>query len=239
MPKDVVCSNCGSEFTVTPSRYKRNTSGNFYCSNKCQSNGMVRDEHPRWNDSLKFSCKYCGKEFRGKKGNPNTYCSQTCAGKDKPLKDRVDDEVWERIKEEQSERFSGENNPMKNEETKGEVIKKMTQTRKEQGSPWNKGENNGMYGKTGRDNPAWRGGGEDYYGESWVELRRNARKRDNYECQNCGKREESIDRELDVHHIKPRRKFDNVENANYMENVITLCMSCHRMAEFGDLEVEN
>lgn len=239
MPVNVTCSVCSDEFSVTPSRYEKNDSGRFYCSNECFSEGISGQGHPDWNDELTFSCKYCGETFRGKTGNPNIYCSQECAGKDKPPKERFDDEVWEEIKKKCSERFTGETNPMKDEETKKQVIERMTETRREQGSPWNEGSGNGMFGVTGSDNPAWRGGEEEYYGESWVKMRRKRREKDNYTCQNCGKSEEDIDRELDVHHITPRREFENVDDANYIENLITLCMSCHRRAEFGDLEVSN
>ncbi|WP_236044816.1 HNH endonuclease [Haloarcula nitratireducens] len=48
-------------------------------------------------------------------------------------------------------------------------------------------------------------------------------------------------RNPDVHHITPVKWFigsDNHtrEDAHYLENVVSLCISCHRKAEFGKIE---
>jgi DEAD/DEAH box helicase domain-containing protein len=75
------------------------------------------------------------------------------------------------------------------------------------------------------------------YGPSWPSARQAARARDGYVCRQCGapQREE---REHDVHHIRPFREFGFIpgENhndrlANDLENLITLCPSCHHRAE--------
>jgi 5-methylcytosine-specific restriction endonuclease McrA len=57
----------------------------------------------------------------------------------------------------------------------------------------------------GDKNPAWNGGYEPYYGPNWKEQRRKALKRDRNTCQECGATE--TDKEHDVHHIIPFRKF--------------------------------
>jgi DEAD/DEAH box helicase domain-containing protein len=75
------------------------------------------------------------------------------------------------------------------------------------------------------------------YGPSWPAARKAARERDSYRCRQCGapQREE---REHDVHHVRPFREFGFIpgENhndrlANDLENLITLCPSCHHRAE--------
>jgi DEAD/DEAH box helicase domain-containing protein len=75
------------------------------------------------------------------------------------------------------------------------------------------------------------------YGPSWPAARKAARARDSYRCRQCGapQREE---REHDVHHVRPFREFGFIpgENhndrlANDLENLITLCPSCHHRAE--------
>lgn len=71
-------------------------------------------------------------------------------------------------------------------------------------------------------------------GPNWATQRRLARERDHYTCQVCGATEESLNREHDVHHIKPFKEFgyipgvnENYMEANALDNLITLCRSCH------------
>src|SRR4030067_1047660 len=77
--------------------------------------------------------------------------------------------------------------------------------------------------------PGWRGGYEPYYGPNWNIQRNKARQRDNYLCQDCGVSEPVIGQELDVHHINPFRLFGikHYQKANKINNLITLCKSCH------------
>ena len=67
------------------------------------------------------------------------------------------------------------------------------------------------------------------YGPAWNKLRAQVRARDEYRCQVCGKVEG--DRTHDVHHITPLRAFISISDANRLDNLITLCQSCHRKAE--------
>jgi hypothetical protein len=71
------------------------------------------------------------------------------------------------------------------------------------------------------------GEGEYVYGSGWVEARQETLERDNYTCQVCAYRDKSNH----VHHIKPRRKFDDVSKSNTLDNLITLCNSCHSRFE--------
>jgi len=80
----------------------------------------------------------------------------------------------------------------------------------------------------GKDSPNWEGGYSLKYSGSWRSIRRKVRKRDG-ECQKCGKVPRN--RNLDVHHIKPVREFDNFENAHSDENLVSLCRSCHGKVE--------
>jgi len=70
------------------------------------------------------------------------------------------------------------------------------------------------------------GTGEDYYGENWYVQRRATVERDGGRCRVCGD-----DEHVHVHHIKPRRKFDDVSNSNTLDNLITLCPSHHAKLE--------
>ncbi|WP_306438828.1 HNH endonuclease [Natronococcus pandeyae] len=44
-------------------------------------------------------------------------------------------------------------------------------------------------------------------------------------------------REPDVHHITPVREFENPQRAHTVDNLISLCRSCHRLAEIGSIDV--
>jgi len=81
----------------------------------------------------------------------------------------------------------------------------------------------------GEDNPNYRHGkyagrsGVKYPAEFDRELREKVRERDNRECQHCGA---SLDGRLHVHHI------DTDKENNSMDNLVSLCSSCHKSLEW-------
>ena len=79
----------------------------------------------------------------------------------------------------------------------------------------------------------------DYYGPNWREQRRKTRKRDQYECQICGRSEEELNERLSVHHRIPFRRFGliNYLIANQLGNLISLCRGCHRRVEKGKIQL--
>ncbi len=86
-----------------------------------------------------------------------------------------------------------------------------------------------------RDAGAWTNDPNDY-GPDWNKIRDRVRARDNYTCQVCGAVEST--RQHDVHHKIPFKAFvragspDPAHNeANRLENLTTLCPSCHHKAE--------
>ena len=92
-----------------------------------------------------------------------------------------------------------------------------------------------------RDQGLWRDDPIDY-GPNWAIQREIARARDEYRCQACGAPE--TDRSHDVHHKTPFRAFMSMQGsnqtdqraqfyalANHLDNLVTLCPSCHRRAE--------
>ncbi|MDG5817244.1 HNH endonuclease [Natronococcus sp. A-GB7] len=88
----------------------------------------------------------------------------------------------------------------------------------------------------GSEHHQWEGGPIEY-GREWWRVRRQALERDEYECQHCGADAEELDRNPDVHHVRPVRSFETVEDAHTLNNVVTLCRSCHRRAEAGSISV--
>ncbi|MFN8500054.1 MAG: DEAD/DEAH box helicase [Anaerolineae bacterium] len=82
----------------------------------------------------------------------------------------------------------------------------------------------------------WRFDPNDY-GPTWAAQRDKARTRDGYRCRACGAPERP-GRGHDVHHLQPFRSFGYARGhnrhdlvANRLENLVTLCPSCHRRAE--------
>lgn len=90
---------------------------------------------------------------------------------------------------------------------------------------WNEGENHPMYN----------GGVVDEFGKNWHKKRKQRLKLDDYECVICKISNKKHYKEkgygLDVHHIKPRRAFEDIEKSNKIENLISLCRSCHKKVE--------
>lgn len=92
----------------------------------------------------------------------------------------------------------------------------------------------GMDMPTGEDHWSWKETPDHRpAGEEWVELRRQVRERDAYECQVCGVAESDMDRQLDVHHLRRVRDRDDAraQVTADAENLVALCRSCHRRVE--------
>ena len=79
---------------------------------------------------------------------------------------------------------------------------------------------------SGEDHYAWVGGHPAYYGKNWREQRQKALERDGHECRVCGKGEN-----LHVHHVHKIRSFSDPTEANYLDNLVTLCQNCHKKWE--------
>ena len=65
----------------------------------------------------------------------------------------------------------------------------------------------------------------------WSNLKQIVRKRDNYTCQICGAKEDG--KAHDVHHRIPFKQFTNIEEANQLTNLTTLCRTCHLRVEMN------
>ncbi|WP_245799943.1 HNH endonuclease [Haladaptatus litoreus] len=86
----------------------------------------------------------------------------------------------------------------------------------------------------GENHHQWEGGTINY-GRKWWRVRREALNRDEKTCQNCGADEAELGQAPDVHHRIRVRDFDVPQNAHYLDNVITLCRTCHRNVEEGNV----
>lgn len=91
-----------------------------------------------------------------------------------------------------------------------------------------KGEQNGMYGRTGEDNPRWRGGCTPerqafYASREWAAACSAVWARDNATCQRCGIHHSKAV-QFHIHHIV---SFSVVELRAEVSNLILLCETCH------------
>jgi DEAD/DEAH box helicase domain-containing protein len=73
---------------------------------------------------------------------------------------------------------------------------------------------------------AWGSDANDY-GPGWPRVKTRALERDGHACSACG----STVPPLHVHHRTPFRAFATAADANRLDNLVTLCPSCHRKAE--------
>ncbi|MCO6449219.1 MAG: DEAD/DEAH box helicase [Caldilineales bacterium] len=77
------------------------------------------------------------------------------------------------------------------------------------------------------------------YGPNWQQQRERTRARDGFRCSQCGTPERP-NRQHDVHHVRPFRSFgyrpgenEAYLDANRLENLRTLCRTCHQRLEQG------
>lgn len=95
-------------------------------------------------------------------------------------------------------------------------------------------------GIPGEDHPHWNGGHSGWRGSNWTSIRAEVRSRDDHECRVCGEPavyERGASHQ--VHHITPFGDHDDHEEANSLDNLVLLCISCHRSLEgrWTDLDI--
>lgn len=240
------CENCGAEFTRRASLIGR------FCSKACgdaQSKG--RPANP--NNQYETTCPGCGRTFTVYRWREVTHCSKecwyaathvaaTCEGCGKEY-DHIKAHIGRKFC---SNRCKGLANVDNIAHFQASAYKTSclecsatftTTPKRSRGkfcsrvcfTAWML-----VNAPKGEDATNWRGGYDDYYGPSWRPARRAARERDKV-CQDCGRTREENGRELDVHHIVPRRAFtrDQHEEANDLANLVTLCPVCHITREWA------
>ena len=81
----------------------------------------------------------------------------------------------------------------------------------------------------------WDRTANSHYIGKWKEIRTEAIQRDEEHCQDCGmvrgEHQEEYGRDLEVHHLTPVREFDDPEEADQLDNLVTLCAQCHGKRE--------
>jgi len=204
------CPDCGKELSTE--------------SGKDSHRSQVHD----WSRMVEVTCEQCGDTFERKRSvqeqSDSTICSEEC------------NHAF------QSEQYSGEQSHEWNGGPKedtcpvcGEVFNHRNKQQTccsrdcaDELRDWPSGE----------DHPRWNPERDwwPYYGANWSEQREKARNRDGA-CQICGLTSQAYrclhGKALDVHHITPFKEYDEHEEAKRLENLMTLCASCHNIVERG------
>jgi len=242
----ITCEYCGEE---AEKRQRKARNDHEFCSrdcyNKYQSDNLSGQNASAWEGrTVVVTCDHCGQNTEKYEGNleknKKAFCSRGCHAK------------W------QSENKTRENNYQYKPENQvdckwcGETHHKSDSKLKRNENHFCSNECRGKWqseNRCGENHPRWIENNTTIsYGGTWPQKRRERLEKDNHECVVCGKSnaQEEIDtgRGLSVHHIRKARKFIqdngtlNEEKAHRMENLVTLCHSCHRRWEGIPLKPE-
>lgn len=223
------CTECGERFY---SEHEKS-----YCSDSCRELGasFEGEANPNYRGGKEATaCNICGESFEfypsEKPGNYCPSCVETEPWRHDPDNSRSANPRWNGGKVELTcanceatfERYPSE--------TGGEVSLCSNSCRYEWLSK----------AFAGEGHPNWEGGRNGNYGSGWTRVREKALERDGYRCIVCGTTSEELGRNPDVHHIVPARRFAEHEtlarvDAHTLDNLVSLCPSCHRKAEFGNI----
>ena len=222
----LVCPECGKEFYCKPAQQK-NSSLNFCCCS-CSSKyySKIRSENLKM-----IPCDHCGKMHHQNKYKIDNFdhhfCSKECCNEYKKT-------------------LIGEKNPKyKRTEVKCSYCGKtllLTDSKINRTKQYHYCSRECMSKHYiglvyGENHPSWKGGYDNvYYGPNWKRISEQVRKRDNHTCQRCGKKQENI--ALPVHHIIPLREFEDYNEGNDINNLITLCPTCHGIVEQNGMDFD-
>jgi hypothetical protein len=222
------CDNCGREFYC---EYEKR-----YCSEDCRdvSTSFSGRDNPNYRDRKeRTECEICGDEFEyypsDKEGSYCPDCVETESWRDPPTLSGPDNPQWSEPRQDDCG-VCGERIERRPSGFGGTVAVCSEECRRKLLSE--------LF--SGPGHPNWSGGGVDAYGTGWNETRRSALERDDYACVICSTSGSELGRNPDVHHIVPVRAFaesdrHDIEDAHFLDNVVSLCPSCHSEAESGTI----
>jgi len=222
---EVACDHCGETKIVVPDRVERYDK--HYCDNVCSGadRGNCKTVECHWCGDDNEISKYRVENFE------RNFCDDNCKGAWQSTRTGEDAPAYKPNKQHTAECANC-----------GGEVGHRTPTRIERADrnfcapncfeEWQKTDAH----PSGPDHPNYKGY-EYYYGPSWDERRERALEVYSRCCALCGKHENEHYRSLDVHHIRPFRKFQkddgsyDFESANAVENLVPLCNSCHKKWE--------
>ena len=229
---DTECAECGEDVHVPPSQVKEvdgYEQKNYFCGKECESSFKSREwvgeNHPSWDGGkVRTYCEECGSQYMviQSEEDSSKYCSRDCVYKAQS----VEKEGYDCVNCETTVKRYPYNVKCDNVVCSDECLKEHFSDN-----------------RRGEGNPQWQGGRFEYYGPNWPEQREKTLERDNHSCQECDmtrdKHYQNYDEDLHVHHKVPRRQIINKEEptieqselANSLDNLVTVCKSCHRKLE--------
>ena len=244
---EIRCDFCGAKLIKWPSRVQNHNFCDVDCKRKWQSQAFKGENHPNY-QRIAVLCNYCSVEVKKPpceiERAEHHFCSSKCHSLWMSENELGEDHFnWRRIKVRCA--------------YCGELLDRM---RNHVERVENSFCDNDCFARwrsenvVGKEHPRWRGGRLPYYGPNWNRQRKLALERDGYTCQKCHVHERDLNRSLDVHHVRPFRSFiedygwevesDGIasdellgiinvvfEEANKLENLISLCPTCHRIEE--------
>lgn len=219
------CEHCGDEFEVKPHKKDNKRFCSLECYHNWRGSQDFWKEHPQTKERIELECKWCKREFKVVPSKQERkFCSKNChdkyrskflTGKDNPnYKPKVHETRICKYCNEEFETYTFSHVECCSFECRNNWVSKN----------W-VGENNPLYE-----------GGEMYYGENWHRKRKKVLERDNRKCVICKKGKEELGQMPSVHHIKPIRSFDNPEDANKLDNLVTVCEAHHSKIEGWNLK---
>lgn len=219
------CLNCGKPVQrVFGKNRKGELCDKIFCSRSCYDDYRVKNTM-----KIKTKCKECGKEIYGYKKREVIFCSAECRNKHVTPDKRKCPICGKIFKPTYIDKKGRVHHPNDRKFCSPECVRKNISVNEER-----KKKISDAF--TGEKHPAWLGGRANYRGENWRRNKRAAVKRDGA-CKHCGMTPEESKKQfkanLEVHHIKPFRYFESPEEANNLGNLITLCKSCHKKAEWA------
>ena len=224
------CQHCGDMYEVR----KSYSDSSRFCSKPCkydyQRHSQCGENNANWGGGkVQKECVYCGEGYEkvAARAKKSRFCSYDCMHN------------W------QSENWTGENHHMWVGEKPSmdcEVCGKTFKIRRDklEARRFCSNDCRGVAHSeyiSGENHPCWKENTTQRYGPNWKDQAPKARQRDDYECQICGLPQEDHFRKLGVHHMTPRSEFLDEdgnydwEKGNKLENLVTLCVSCHRKYE--------
>lgn len=229
----VECSECGKEDSITKNEYQNKE--NHFCDRKClgawQSKNNRGENHPRYN-KIEISCDNCEKVFKRKPSlvekSEKHFCGMECRD------ESYNEDEWGFGPEKKILEIECDNCG-KSFEKYPSRIKRSKYHFCTEDCHYKYYSKNGLREK--ENNPFWNGGKtQRYYGPNWREKRKERLAKDNYQCLRCGisnsENKEKYGKSLSVHHIIPIKQFNrDYESANKVQNLVSLCNSCHITVE--------
>jgi len=228
------CVSCSDPFETVPSEADRRRTCSKECEAEWKSTNLTGADAAGWQGGpITIKCDYCGTETEKKPhkldDHENLFCSVNCRA----------EWVSEEQQKEDHPRWKGGRTTAECDECgSNKKVKRHVLEDNERifcdfdcYSQWQSKH------RSGENSQTWKGGWEGYYGPSWQPQRRRTLERDGRKCRVCGlldsEHHDQHGQGLHVHHIRPFREFgkDRHEEANALENLITLCRSCHRRWE--------